>query len=61
MIFSGSVDKTIRIWQTATGECVRVLKGHSGPVLTIAISTDALTIFTGSDDKTIRIWQIATG
>jgi len=31
-IFSGSDDKTIRIWKTSTGECVRVLKGHTGAV-----------------------------
>ena len=28
MIVSGSFDKTVRIWNAATGECVRVLEGH---------------------------------
>ena len=56
-IISGSADKAIRIWLTATGECVRVLEGHSSSVWSVAISADASTIFSGSDDRTIRIWQ----
>ena len=60
-IFSGSDDKTIRIWKAVTGECVRVLEGHTDWVYSIAISADASTIFSGSRDKTICIWKAATG
>ena len=28
-IVSGSSDSTVRIWNGASGECERVLKGHS--------------------------------
>ena len=28
-IISGSYDKTVRIWNADTGECVRTLEGHS--------------------------------
>jgi WD40 repeat protein len=27
-VVSGSVDKTLRVWDVDTGECVRELKGH---------------------------------
>ena len=27
-IISGSGDKTVRIWNAGTGECVRTLEGH---------------------------------
>jgi WD40 repeat protein len=28
-VVSGSYDKTLRVWDVDTGECVRELKGHS--------------------------------
>ncbi len=28
MVITGSFDKTARVWNVATGECVHVLKGH---------------------------------
>ena len=27
---SASVDKTLKVWDVATGECVATLEGHSG-------------------------------
>jgi small GTP-binding protein len=61
LIISGSVDKTIRIWDTASGNCLKVLEGHSAPVEEVAISTDSKLIISGSEDKTIRIWDTASG
>jgi len=29
-IVSGSDDKTLKVWDVATGKCVATLKGHSG-------------------------------
>jgi len=31
-VVSASEDKTIRIWNSATGECVQVLEGHTDGV-----------------------------
>ena len=28
-VISGSYDKTVRIWNTDTGECLRTLEGHT--------------------------------
>ena len=61
MIVSGSGDKTVHIWNAATGECVRVLEGHSYSVWSVSLSADASMIVSGSDDKTVRIWNAATG
>ena len=30
---SGSGDKTVRVWDVASGRCLRVLEGHSGRCL----------------------------
>jgi len=37
MIISGSYDKTARVWNAQTGECVHVLKGHTDDVTCAAV------------------------
>ena len=32
-VVSASEDKTLKVWDVATGECVATLEGHSGEVL----------------------------
>ncbi|HBE20015.1 MAG TPA: hypothetical protein DEG17_00540 [Cyanobacteria bacterium UBA11149] len=44
-----------------TWQCVKVLKGHTASVNTIAISPDGETIVSGSDDKTVSLWNLNTG
>ncbi|WP_427162719.1 trypsin-like peptidase domain-containing protein [Aliinostoc sp. HNIBRCY26] len=58
---SGSWDKTIKIWNIATGQEIRTLNGHSQGVYSVAFSPDGRTLASGSWDKTIKIWNIATG
>ncbi|MCZ8226460.1 MAG: serine/threonine protein kinase [Microcystis sp. LE19-84.1B] len=58
---SGSKDKTIKIWEVATGKGLRTLTGHSGVVLSVAYSPDGRYLASGSQDKTIKIWEVATG
>ena len=31
-VVSGATDKTVKVWDAATGECVATLAGHSGYV-----------------------------
>ena len=58
---SGSGDKTIKIWNLATGELIRTLSGHSDWVSSVAINPDGRTLASGSGDNTIKIWNLATG
>jgi len=60
-IVSGSDDKTVRVWDAASGECVQTLEGHSGGVMSVAVSADGSRIVSGSDDKTVRVWDAASG
>jgi WD40 repeat protein len=39
LISAASVDGTVRVWATATGKELAVLKGHVGPVLCHAFSS----------------------
>ena len=60
-IISGSTDKTIKIWELATGECIHTLRGHKGSVTSVAVSPDGKLVISGSEDETIRIWDTITG
>ncbi|CAD6446227.1 e13f86a5-3efc-43ce-a537-5658ff5fbd22 [Sclerotinia trifoliorum] len=60
-VASGSRDKTIRLWDTATGESLQMLEGHLDSVNSIAFSPDGTKVASGSDDQTIRLWDTATG
>ena len=55
---SGSNDKTVRIWDVMSGECVHVLNGHSSYVFSVCYSPDGKTLASGSRDQTVRIWDI---
>jgi WD40 repeat protein len=54
-------DKTIRLWHTASGTCLRVLEGHRSEVGSVRLSADGRLIVSSSGDGTVRLWDVATG
>jgi predicted NACHT family NTPase len=60
LLASGSFDKTIELWEVATGSEVDTL-GPTGYVVSVAFSPDGRLLASGSSDKTIRLWEVATG
>ncbi len=61
LVASGSYDKTVRLWDVATGAAAHSLRGHERPVLSVAFSPDSRLLASGSDDKTVRVWDVTTG
>jgi WD40 repeat protein len=60
-VVSGSEDKTVRLWDAATGTALQTLKGHSYSVNSVAFSPNGKQVVSGSGDKTVRLWDAATG
>lgn len=52
LIVSGSTDRTIRVWDIATGTCLHTLYGHTSTVRCLALHGDI--IVSGSRDATVR-------
>ncbi|KAJ5174130.1 uncharacterized protein N7482_000007 [Penicillium canariense] len=61
LVASGSLDQTVRLWDTATGGLQQTLKGYSGSVRSVVFSPDGRLLASGSDDRTVRLWDTATG
>lgn len=59
LLFTGSYDSTIGIWDLFTGKLIRRLSGHTDGVKTLYF--DDRKLITGSLDKTIRVWNYITG
>jgi WD40 repeat protein len=60
---SGSEDKTLRLWDVMTGECLHVLEGHLGPVRSVSLSADSRFALSGGgdfgvNDYLVRLWQL---
>ena len=64
VIVSGRWDKTVRVWDAATGQPRGgPLTGHTDLVFGVAIGRvgGRDVIVSGSSDNTVRVWDAATG
>jgi WD40 repeat protein len=57
-IASCGADLTIRLWDTATGQGLKVLKGHTNWVRDVKFNPAGLTLASCSEDRTIKIWDV---
>jgi WD40 repeat protein/transcriptional regulator with XRE-family HTH domain len=60
-IASGSFDSAVRLWDANTGQCRKILSGHTQQVYAVAWSGDGQILASGSGDRTIKFWDIRTG
>ncbi len=58
LLFSGSGDKTIRVWDTNTWDCLNILEGHDWLVNSITTNSNDNYLCTGGWDSFIIKWDL---
>jgi hypothetical protein len=54
---SASEDKTVRLWDVATGREAATLRGHADAVYSVCFSPDGGRLASASGDGTVRLWE----
>ena len=59
MIASASFDKSVRIWDGATGKFMCAFRAHVQSVYQVAWSADSRMVVSSSKDSTIKLWHVS--
>jgi WD40 repeat protein len=60
-VVSASWDRTLKVWELATGKELRTLSGHINIVSGVTVSPDGQYVVSASNDNTLKVWELATG
>ena len=61
MLASGSKDKTIQIWDLATGKSLRAFAGDSSTIWSVAFDSNGTRLATGTGFWKVMLWDLKTG
>jgi WD40 repeat protein len=59
-LYSGSFDRTIKVWDIAFNTCIATLQGHTYWVASLCLSFKTNRLISASPDQTIRVWDTTT-
>ncbi|CAD5115146.1 DgyrCDS4150 [Dimorphilus gyrociliatus] len=57
MIASGSDDKTVKLWDRQSGDCIQTLKEPSGYINHVAFHPSGTCVAAASSDSSVRVWD----
>lgn len=62
-LVTASSDGTAKVWNFATGQVIRTLRGHVGVVYAAVFTAEGSgrRIITGGHDRTVCVWDAGTG
>jgi WD40 repeat protein len=60
LVVSSSEDQIVKVWEVASGQCLKTLQDHTGRIRAVAFSPDRGT-FASSDGGMIKLWNVQTG
>ncbi|KAI9792159.1 MAG: hypothetical protein M1816_002699 [Peltula sp. TS41687] len=58
-MLTSALDSTIRLWDVASGRCLRTFFGHVEGVW--ALAADTVRMVSGAEDRMVKIWDARTG
>ncbi|HRW08893.1 MAG TPA: WD40 repeat domain-containing protein, partial [Caldilineaceae bacterium] len=61
LLVSGSIDRSLRLWDIASGKTIHTLTGHTERVWSVCFSPDGQMVASGSDDGAVKFWDVTTG
>ncbi|VVA98163.1 unnamed protein product [Arabis nemorensis] len=56
LLYSGSWDKTLKVWRLTDSKCLESITAHDDAINTVVAGFDDL-LFTGSADGTLKVWK----
>ncbi|NQT13008.1 MAG: TIR domain-containing protein, partial [Planctomycetes bacterium] len=59
-VVSGSVDKTLKVWDLETGQCRATLRGHTDSVSGVAVTPDGKRVVSRPVATTLNVWSLET-
>ncbi|XP_061944570.1 protein TORMOZ EMBRYO DEFECTIVE-like [Populus nigra] len=58
LLFSGSADATVRVWDLLAKKCFATLERHFSSLTSMAVSEDGWTLLTAGRDKVVNLWDL---
>ncbi|KAJ4716426.1 Myosin heavy chain kinase B [Melia azedarach] len=56
LLYSGSWDKTLKVWRISDSKCLESIQAHDDAINSVVSGFDSL-VFTGSADGTVKVWR----
>jgi WD40 repeat protein len=61
VVCTASDDRTVGVWEAATGKLLRLLSGHQNPVVALGMPPTGDRVVSLARYGEIKVWEIATG
>ncbi|KAL0932472.1 sulfur metabolite repression control protein [Colletotrichum truncatum] len=58
-MLTAGLDNTVKVWNTATGKCLRTMFGHVEGIW--GLVGDTLRVVTGANDSMVKVWEPKSG